>query len=296
MTSLESTHKLLLRTTLLSLLGNVVLTIVKWIAGYFGHSYALIADAIESTSDVLTSLMVLLGLQYANRPPDRNHPYGHGKAEPLVTFLVVLFLLASAVVIAYNSWTNIRTPHQAPEAFTLYVLGGIILYKEFLYQWMVRRSKQAHSSLLKAEAWHHRADALTSVAAFIGIVCALLMGPGYEMADDWAALFAAALIVYNCYQIMRPALSEMMDEHTHDDLADRIRIDGMKVEGVRKIEKCFIRKAGMKYHVDLHVQVDPDLTVSKGHQIAHEVKDFLRLGNSSIGHVLIHIEPFDSEE
>lgn len=284
--------KTLIRTTLLSLLSNSVLTVVKWTTGYFGHSYALIADAIESTSDVFASLLVLFGLIYANRPPDKNHPYGHGKAEPLVTFLVVLFLLASAMLIAHDSWVNIQTPHEAPTPMTLIVLGGIIAYKEILFQWMARKAKITNSTILRAEAWHHRADAITSVAAFIGIVCAISLGPGYEMADDWAALFAAALIVYNCYKILRPALGEMMDEHSYDELADKIRSDSMQVNGVRMIEKCFIRKAGTKYHVDLHVQVDGQITVENGHNIAHCVKDHLRSGNPEIGHVLIHIEPF----
>lgn len=283
----------LIQTTWVSLSFNVLLSIIKWIAGYFGNSYALIADAIESTSDVFASLLVLFGLQYANRPPDKNHPYGHGRAEPLVTFLVVLFLLASAVWIAHDSWNNIHTPHALPKPFTLWVLGGIIVYKESLFRWLSHRAKRFHSTVLKAEAWHHRADAITSVAAFIGIALAIYLGPGYEAADDWAALLASGLIVYNCYTIIRPALGEMMDEHTYDELVDKIREDAMHVAGVRMIEKCFIRKSGNRYHIDLHVQVDPELTVAEGHRIAHDVQDYLREHNPEFGHILIHIEPFE---
>jgi cation diffusion facilitator family transporter len=288
----QSKKTILWRTTLWSLLANVVLTIVKWCAGYWGNSYALIADAIESTSDVFASLLVLFGLLYANRPADKNHPYGHGKAEPLVTFLVVLFLLASAILIAHDSWKNIHTPHAAPQPFTLWILGAIILYKESLYRWMKHRAERTQSTILRSEAWHHRADAITSLAAFVGISIALWLGPGYEMADDWAALFAAVIIVYNCYQILRPALGEMMDEHAYDELAAHIRRESMEIKGVKMAEKCFIRKAGAYYHVDLHVQVSPHITVDEGHRIAHEVKDFLRDRNAEIGHVLIHIEPF----
>jgi cation diffusion facilitator family transporter len=289
---MNQTGQTLVRTTLLSLGSNVLLTIVKWAAGFWGNSYALVADAIESTSDVFASLLVLFGLQYASRPADKNHPYGHGKAEPLVTFLVVLFLLASALLIAHDSWVNIQTPHEAPKTFTLYVLVGIIMYKEFLYRWMKRTAVKTNSTILRAEAWHHRADALTSVAAFVGIGIALLLGPGYEMADDWAAIFAACLIVYNCYKILRPALGEMMDEHSYDELVEKIRSESLKVEGVRMTEKCFVRKAGTKFHIDLHVQVDPQISVEDGHRIAHNVKDFLRDGIDEIGHVLIHIEPY----
>jgi cation diffusion facilitator family transporter len=288
----QSKQTILWRTTLWSLMANVVLTIVKWCAGSWGHSYALIADAIESTSDVFASLLVLFGLLYANRPADKNHPYGHGKAEPLVTFLVVLFLLTSAILIAHDSWKNIHSTHAAPQPFTLWILGAIILYKEFLYRWMKHRALSTQSTILRSEAWHHRADAVTSLAAFVGISVALWMGPGYEMADDWAALFAAGIIVYNCYQILRPALGEIMDEHAYDDLAEHIRMESMKIEGVKMIEKCFIRKAGAYYHIDLHVQVNPQITVHEGHRIAHQVKDHLRNGNPEIGNVLIHVEPY----
>ncbi len=289
----NSSSAALIQTTWVSLSLNVLLALIKWVAGFFGNSYALIADAIESTSDVFASLLVLFGLQYANRPPDKNHPYGHGRAEPLVTFMVVLFLLASAVWIAHDSWINIHTSHALPKPFTLWVLGGIIVYKELLFRWLSRRAKRFHSTVLKAEAWHHRADAITSVAAFIGIALAIYLGPGYEAADDWAALFASALIVYNCYTIIRPALGEMMDEHTHDEVVDKIRQDALCVTGVHATEKCFIRKSGNRFHIDLHVQVDPDLTVAEGHRIAHEVQDHLHAHNPQFGHILIHIEPYE---
>ncbi|MEN9639342.1 MAG: hypothetical protein RLZZ262_1210 [Bacteroidota bacterium] len=285
----------LLKTTWVSLSFNVLLSVVKWLAGFFGNSYALIADAIESTTDVFASLLVLFGLQYSNRPPDKNHPYGHGRAEPLVTFLVVLFLFASAIWIAHDSWYNIRTPHAMPKPFTLWVLAGIIAYKELLYRWLSYRAKRLHSTILKAEAWHHRADAITSLAAFFGIAFALYLGPGYEAADDWAALFASGLIIYNCYKIIRPALGEVMDEHTYDEVVDRIREGAMKITGVRITEKCFVRKSGNRYYIDLHVQVDPHISVVEGHRIAHEVQDFLLQNNPEFAQILIHIEPFVEE-
>ena len=202
-------HGSALHISRLSLLSNVLLAAIKWVTGVLGNSYALIADAIESTSDIFASLLVLAGIRYSSKPADKNHPYGHGRAEPLITFVVVAFLLASAFVIAWQSIQNIRTPHEAPRAFTLWVLGGIILWKEASYRWVLHHSKKANSTSLQAEAWHHRADALTSVAAFIGISVALVMGKGYESADDWAALFASALIIYNAYLIFRPALGEI---------------------------------------------------------------------------------------
>jgi len=283
-----------IQATYFSIAGNALLAILKWLTGYFGNSYALIADAIESTTDIFSSFLVLVGIQYANKPADKNHPYGHGRAETLVAFLVVGFLIISATIIAYESIKNIGTPHDLPKPFTLYVLGAIIVWKELSYRFVVRKSIETNSSSLKADAWHHRSDAITSVAAFIGISIALFFGKGYESADDWAALFAAGFIIYNSYLIFRPALGEFMDENIHEELIQSIRKVAMTVEGVRGTEKCFIRKAGMVYHVDLHATVDAMIPVKEGHRIAHLLKDTLRKEIPQLGHVLIHIEPADS--
>ena len=280
-----------IRTTYFSIISNTSLALIKGAAGFFGNSYALIADAIESTTDIFASLLVLIGFKYAKRPADDNHPYGHGKIEPLITFLVVAFLVTSATIIAYKSIQNIQTPHKIPEAWTLLVLGAIILWKEVSYRVVIKKSKETHSTSLKADAWHHRSDAITSVMAFIGISIALIFGKGYETADDWAALFASAFILYNSYQIFRPALGEIMDEHVYDDLLKDIRNASIKVNGIRGTEKCYIRKSGMAYHVDLHAIVDGQITVEEGHRIAHDLKDFLLDQIPNLGHVLIHIEP-----
>jgi cation diffusion facilitator family transporter len=280
-----------IRTSYFSIAGNTGIALIKGLAGYFGNSYALIADAIESTTDIFSSLLVLFGLKYANRPADENHPYGHGRAETLITFLVVGFLITSATIIAYESIRHIGTPHELPSTYTLIVLGAIIIWKEISFRLVMRKSWETKSSALKADAWHHRSDAITSVAAFIGISIALILGKGYEAADDWAALFASGFILYNSYQIFRPALGEIMDEHVYDDLVDEIRLVAKTVDGIEATEKCFIRKAGMKYHVDLHATVNAALTVRQGHDLAHKLKDTLRNKIPHLGHVLIHIEP-----
>ncbi len=278
-----------------SLLSNAALALIKGITGFLGNSYALIADAIESTTDVFSSFLVLIGLRYASRPADDNHPYGHGRAEPLLTFVVVGFLVISATVIAYESIQNIRTPHESPRAYTLIILGAIILWKEISYRIVLRRSRETGSSSLKADAWHHRSDAITSVAAFIGISVALVMGEGYESADDWAALFASGFIIYNSYLIFRPALGEVMDEHRYDDRIERVREIAEEVDGIITTEKCYIRKTGMKYHIDLHAIVDADISVKEGHKLAHDLKDALQADMPDTEHVLIHVEPFDEE-
>ena len=282
-----------IKATYFSIIGNITMAIIKGLAGFFGNSYALIADAIESTTDIFASFLVLFGIKYSSRPADENHPYGHGRAEPLITFLVVGFLITSATIIAYESIINIQTPHKLPKPWTLIVLGAIIIWKEYSYREVMKRSVQTNSSALKADAWHHRSDAITSVAAFIGISIALFLGNGYEAADDWAALFASGFILYNSYQIFRPALGEIMDENLHDDLIAHIRVVSLDVNGILDTEKCFIRKAGMKYHVDLHARVNSDISVKEGHELAHKLKDTLRERIPELGHVLIHIEPND---
>ncbi|SHN04571.1 cation diffusion facilitator family transporter [Flavobacterium xinjiangense] len=286
-----SNEQTAIKATYFSIVGNISLAIIKGLAGFFGNSYALIADAIESTTDIFASFLVLFGIKYSNRPADKNHPYGHGRAEPLITFLVVGFLITSATIIAYESISNIRTPHDLPKSWTLYVLGAIIIWKEYSFRIVMKRSIETNSSSLKADAWHHRSDAITSVAAFIGISIALILGKGYESADDWAALFASGFILFNSYLIFRPALGEIMDEHVYDDLIESIREVSHQVDGIIDTEKCFIRKAGMKYHVDLHAIVNANITVKEGHDLAHKLKDTLKEKLPELGHVLIHVEP-----
>jgi len=284
-------EKTAIRTTYFSIIGNTALAIIKALAGFFGNSYALIADAIESTTDIFASFLVLLGFKYAKRPADENHPYGHGKIEPLITFGVVVFLVVSATVIAYTSIQNIQSPQETPEPWTLIVLGIIIIWKEISFQIVIKKSKQTNSSSLKADAWHHRSDAITSIMAFLGITIAVVFGEGYEKADDWAALLASAFILYNSYLIFRPALGEIMDEQLYDDLIIEIRAKSIQVEGVLDTEKCYVRKAGMRFHVDLHAIVDSEISVKQGHDISHNLKDYLQEKIPSLGKVLIHIEP-----
>lgn len=280
-----------IKATYFSIISNIVLAIIKGIAGVLGNSYALIADAIESTADIFSSCLVLFGIKYTNKPADKNHPYGHGRAEPLITFLVVGFLIMSATIIAYESIDNIGTPHELPKPWTLILLAGLIIWKEISFRMVMKKAVETNSSSLKADAWHHRSDAITSVAAFIGISIAVIMGKGYEFADDWAALFAAGFILYNSYKIFRPALGEIMDEYVYDDLVEIIRIESLKVDGILGTEKCFVRKAGMKYQVDLHAIVDGNITVTEGHDLAHKLQDALHENMPELGYILIHIEP-----
>lgn len=287
-------EQIAIKATYFSIIGNLCLAIIKGLAGFFGNSHALIADAIESTTDIFSSLLVLFGIKYSNRPADKNHPYGHGRAEPLVTFIVVGFLITSAIIISFESIKNMAMPHQLPpKPYTLIILGVIIVWKEISYRWVIKKGNETNSSSLKADAWHHRSDAITSIAAFVGISIALIFGKKYEVADDWAALFAAGFIFYNSYLIFRPALGEIMDEYLYDDLVEKIRQISLQVEGIKGTEKCLIRKAGMVYHIDLHAIVDAEITVKAGHSLAHKLKNTLKQEIPDLGEILIHIEPND---
>lgn len=286
-------HEKAEKTAWFSLIGNFVMAVVKALVGYFGNSYALIADAIESTGDVFASALVIVGFRYAKRPPDENHPYGHGKVEPLITFVVVGFLVASATLIIIESIHNIRTPHKAPASYTLWFIGGVILTKELFFRFVSKSGEEVGSTSLKADAWHHRSDAITSACAFVGIAIAVYKGDSWAQADDWAALIASTIILYNAYKIFRPALGEIMDEHLYDDFILVIREKSKDVSGIIDTEKCLVRKSGMRYWVDLHIHVDGNLSVHEGHTIAHNLKKHLMDEIPEIEDILVHVEPSD---
>lgn len=279
------------RTTIIGIITNALLAGIKFLAGILGNSYALIADAIESSMDVFSSLIVWGGLVVSKVPPDENHPYGHGKAEPLAASVVAVGLIVAAIAIAINSIREIQTPHHAPAPFTLAVLVIVVITKETLYRYVFKTGQKLQSTAVKTDAYHHRSDALTSLAAFVGISIALIGGPGYEEADDWAALFASGVIVFNGIRLMRPALLEAMDTAPSPEIVNQVLQTAGQVEGVMGLDKCFVRKMGFDYYVDLHVLVKADMSVKEAHKIGHDVKDRLRSQNPRIRDVLVHIEP-----
>ncbi len=290
---LQDKWKIGKKTVLVGLGVSMALVFVKGSAGIFGNSYALVADALESLSDVIGSFVVWVGVRYASKPPDIEHPYGHGRAETLVTFAVVGILMATAMYILYQSIVNILTPHSLPAPFTLIVLAMVILLKEGMYRYAIHRSRITGSTSLRAEATHHRSDVITSIAAFIGISIALLLGPGYEAADDWAALIVSGVIIVNSYRIFKPAWGEIMDQQNHQNLVQEIKTIATTIEGVIDTEKCYIRKAGVNYMVDLHIEVDGSISVFMGHEIAHKVEHLLKESNMGIIYVSVHVEPYN---
>ena len=278
------------RIALIGMLVNVVLAAAKISAGLFGHSYVLIADGIESALDIAGSVVIWGGLKLAARPPDETHPYGHGKAEPMAAAIVATGVLLASIGLAIQSVREILVPHHGPAPFTLAVLIVVVVVKEFLYRVVIRIGRDAESTAVKTDAWHHRADALTSVAAFIGISIALIGGEKWYSADDWAALFACAVIATNGARLLFPALHEMLDTAPRGEIISRIQTAAL-VPGVINVEKCLVRKMGIAFYVDLHVGVNGNISVREGHDIAHEVKDAIKQTDARIADVLVHIEP-----
>jgi len=279
------------RIALLGMLANVVLAAAKIAAGLFGNSYVLIADGIESTLDIAGSVVIWGGLKFAARPPDETHPYGHGKAEPMAAAIVAMGVLLASIGLAVQSVREIFAPHHGPALFTLVVLIVVVVVKEFLYRVVIRVGKSVESTAVQTDAWHHRVDALTSIAAFIGISLALFGGEKWSNADNWAALFACAVIATNGSRLLLPALQEMLDTAPRGEIVSKIHRAARSVAGVIDVEKCLVRKMGISFYVDLHVGVDGGISVRDGHAIAHEVKDAIRQTDARIADVLVHIEP-----
>lgn len=279
------------RVALVGMGANVVLATAKILAGALGNSYVLIADGIESALDIAGSAIIWGGLKFAARPADETHPYGHGKAEPVAAIIVSLGVLAAALVIAVRSVHEIFQPHHAPAPFTLAVLIVVVAVKELLFRIVDRLGRNAESTAIQTDAWHHRTDAMTSVAAFIGISIALIGGPRWQSADAWAALFACVLIAANGWRLFYPALHEVLDTAPRGEIIERVRAAAEAVPGVLEIDKCFVRKMGLEYYVDLHVGVDERISVRAGHELAHEVKNAIKQTNPRIADVLVHIEP-----
>lgn len=285
-----------LRVAVRSIILNGVLAAVKIVTGIVGHSYALVADGIESINDVIASTVVLLSLKASSKPPDEDHPYGHGKAEQLGSLFAAISLLAAGVLIAFHSIQNLFIRHHSPEWFTLPILVLVIITKELMSRYAFKKSVETSSSALKGEGWHHRSDAITSGAAFLGIVVSLIGGPGYEIADDIAALIGCLVIGYNGVSLLRVAIHENMDGAPPPELIEKTRNIAASVPQAQFVEKLRMKKIGLGYFMDIHVQVDPQMTVEEGHRVAHQVQDAIRLEMPFVSDIVVHIEPFHGKD
>jgi cation diffusion facilitator family transporter len=279
------------KSIVLGICVNLGLALAKCSAGLLGNSFALVADGLESIADVLSGFVVYFGLKIAVKPPDANHPYGHGKAEPIAALIVSLALMAAACGIIFEGIREITAPHPAPAPYTLVVLAGVLIIKELLFRHVHSAGESARSLAVKTDAWHHRTDAFTSAFAFVGISIAILGGPGWEAADGWAALCAALVILFNGWKQLRPAILELGDIAPDTTLEAQVRGIAGQVCGVLGLDKCFVRKMGFAYYVDLHIVVHGEISVREGHRLAHEVEGEVLRTLPQVAQVLVHVEP-----
>lgn len=280
------------RLSSLSLLANISLAGVKLLVGFLGNSFALIADGIESLADIVSSAIVWTGVRISDKSADHEHPYGHGKAEAIAALLASVGLLVSAGLIAFNAVQEIVTPDEAPALFTVPFLVGIIAIKEWLHYALLRSGNRMDSGALKAEAWHHRSDSLTSLGVLLGIGIAIFAGPGFEKADDIAALLVTLLIVYNALRIARPALDELMDKRVEDFRIEAIDKLSRTIEGIHCLETIVVRRSGREFVAEIHMEVAPEMTIEKGHRLSHQLKDaLLAQMDLRLTHVVVHVEP-----
>ena len=284
-----------IRSAQIGMLVNAFLALVKLVAGIVGNTYALVADAVESTADIFASLVVWGALRVATRDPDEDYPFGYGKAESVAAAVVAIMLVAAALGIGFEAIREIRTPHQTPAPWTLLVLVAVLFIKFVLFRRTLSIGEAAGSTAGKADAWHHLSDAITSAAAFVGISIALWGGPGWEQADDWAALFAAAVILYNGILLIRPALHDLMDKMPGTEIIDGVRRAAVAVPSVLAVEKLSARKTGLVYYVDIHVQADPEMSLHDAHEVSGAVKSAIRASIPSVAGVLVHMEPFEEK-
>ena len=284
-----------MRAAIVGLIVNALLTAVKLVAGLVGNSYALVADAIESSTDIFSSLVVWAGLRVTTRPPDEDYPYGYGKAEALASAMVSLMLVGAAVGIAVAAVAEMVTPRHAPAPFTLGVLVVVVAVKWILASRVFRVGEETGSHAVKADAWHHMSDAITSIAAFVGISIALWGGPGWESADDWAAMAASLILGFNGVRLLRTAIGDLMDRTPEDPAVDEIGRVAEAVEGVRNVEKLRVRKLGLEYYVDLHAQANPLLPLRDAHNLSGKIKGAIKAAVPGVAGVLIHMEPFEGD-
>ena len=279
------------RVALIGVIASTFLAATKIAAGVIGNSFALVADGVESVLDIFSGLLVWGGLRVSALPQSERFPYGLGKAEPLASLVVSTALLLAAVGIAIGAAQAILGPQEVPESFTLLVLVAVLIAKESMFRVLSARGREIGSRALNTDAWHHRSDALTSLAAFIGISVALTAGEGFESADDWAALVACAVITFNGVRLFQASLREVLDVTAPGEIRDRVREIAQSVPGVDGVDLLRVRQSGLALWVDIHVEVEGEISVRAGHEIAHLVKDGLLDSDLRILDALVHVEP-----
>jgi cation diffusion facilitator family transporter len=267
------------------------LGLVKAVGSVFGHSLALMSDAVHSLVDAAVWGALMGALFVAERPADREHPYGHGRAEALAGAGVALLLLLLAAGIAWQALATLSRRGPTPAGYTLVIASGCAVFQEAMYWYSSRVARRTGSAALRATAWDSRLDALGALAVVAGVAMARWGGPAWHWADHAAALLVAATVFWVGGGLLRENIDSLMDRQAGAEFLHAVRSEATAVAGVSAVEKLRIRKQGLEHLVDIHIEVDPQLTVEQGHEIAHAVKDRLVQAVATIRDVLVHVEP-----
>jgi cation diffusion facilitator family transporter len=290
-TSVDVLYTSARRAVVLGLVVNFTLGLTKLVAGIVGNSFALLSDAVNSIGDSFGSVVLLVALHVAQLPADRKHPYGHSRAEAVASLSAAWLIAFSAVVIGWQAVARLGQSHSLPEAWTLWIAAANVVLKEALYQINSRIGRRIGSQALVTNAWDHRSDALCSLAVVCGIAAVRWGGERFMWADEAAALVIVVAILWSAYQLLRTSASELLDQQADEKVVNDIRAAARKVPGVRSVEKLRVRRSGMELFADMHVEVDPNLSVERGHDIGHNVKSQLLADFTALRDVLVHLEP-----
>jgi cation diffusion facilitator family transporter len=289
--TVQAMYRTASRTAAAGLAINLALGAVKLVGGIVGQSFALLSDAVNSIGDALGSAIVLFALRVAQKPPDLDHPYGHTRAEAVAGLSLAWLIAFSAVIVGWEAITHLADQHSLPAAWTLWIAAANVVIKEALYRVNKSIGDRLGSQSLVANAWDHRSDALCSLAVVIGVAAVRWGGPRFMWADEIAALVVVAAILWSAYRLLRNNAAELMDQQTDDATVDAIRRAALSVPGVRGVEKLLVRRSGMECFADIHIEVDPQVTVEQGHAIGHVVKAKLVREFTALRDVLVHLEP-----
>ncbi len=289
----QALYQTVTRAARIGLLCNLILGGIKLAGGIIGNSVALMADAFNSMGDVSISIVVLFSLWVAQKPADKEHPYGHTRAEAIAASNISLFIVLGALWVGWQAIQSLFLLHENPPVWTLGIAGGNVVAKEILYRYKHAVGQRTGSGALIANAWDHRADALCSLAVLAGLSMVRFGGPSLIWADEAAALIVVAIIAWSAVHLYCKGVHDLLDPQAEDAILVEVTQTASSVASVQAVEKLRLRKSGLEFFAEIHIQVDPDLTVSSGHQIGHHVKDALLSRHPYIRDVLVHLEPVD---
>ncbi|MBN1114069.1 MAG: cation transporter [Oligoflexia bacterium] len=282
------------QVTWVSFFVNLFCVSIKFTGGYFGHSQAVIADAVHSLSDSVTDIAILIGVHYWHKPPDNTHPYGHRKIETIVTIFIGISLFLVAAGLCYNAILSIKQKHDAsPSVLALASIFVSIVFKEWLYRWSYKLGTLLKSSALTANALHHRSDVFSSIPAFIAVLCSILL-PDFYFLDHIGAIAVSLVIFQSAFEVLKPAWFELVDASASSEKIELIQKLALDVKGVMAVHALRTRHAGSELYIDLHVQVNPDISVAEGYNIARDIKKSIYENMAESVNIVVQIEPFNA--